>query len=104
MKPIRTKTVGGSHAYSLQIKTIFTLRDFSVALGEYDFHNGINYVDLNEEQALVILEDRYEYFGRNGEYGNRVDLGSDTERYNQCIKNAKQWVLKNYPYLKKYKP
>lgn len=101
---IKTKTVGGESAYRIKLEIIFTLSNFAIALGEQQFHNkNINFKTLKKKKALEILYKRLSLFGRRGEYNIDESIGCDhMQEYNECYLKAKQWVIKNYPYLKQH--
>lgn len=98
---IKTKTIGGSPAYRIKLETIFTLGNFAIALGEKQFnYKNINFKTLTKKKALKILYNRLENFGRHGEYNADEHIGCDNmDEYNKYYNEAKQWVIKNYPYL-----
>lgn len=100
-------TVGKSAALKINLTTIVTLRDFSLALGEHKFNlsGDFNFNAMTRKSAKEILFGRLQWHGRNGSYEGLENVGTDhADEYNQYYEEAKEWVSKNYPYLTTTKP
>ena len=71
-----------------------------ITIWEKNFYSkNPNFDNLKKRKAMVILKRRLEWNGRQGEFQNFDDIGDDTKVLNEEYDKAKQWVIKNYPYL-----
>lgn len=97
----KTYTAGGDAAFVVNVKPICTLQNFATALAEESYNGAsIDFKMLKKNKAMDILKSRICWHGRMGEYGVSASIGSDyIEDYNSKYTEAKEWVIKNYPYL-----
>ncbi len=96
----KTYSTGGVPSLRITIQTIINCSDFARALCEHSYNGDeIDFDSLTKTEAKAILTERIPWHGRMGSYQGLEDLGDDQEQYNEIFSKAKEWVIKNYPYL-----
>ena len=86
-----------------KVRTIHfvTKRVFAVALSEYFFCEGqLLWKNITKTKAKEILKEHLFFHGIGSRFAGLDNIGCEPqEQLNRLYENAKNWVVKNYPYL-----
>lgn len=101
----KTFNKGGDAAFAIKTEHIVTLQTFADALAKHCWDQGIVFdIKLKKREAMGILKDSLFQYGLQGSDDmSRYEGADDTavSGYTNALPLAKEWVLKNYPYLDK---
>ena len=95
----KSKTYAGDNCYIVPISMVVKCSDFAMCLSEHFMDEQVNWKKLSKKEAFEILKNRLRYFGQDKEFHYCED-GDPVDSINKHYPSAKEWVIKNYPYLK----
>jgi hypothetical protein len=99
---IKSKLENGTPMIVVKVEHYVKGSDFATALTDYFYNKSEPFnKKLKRREAMEILNHRLFFYGLNGEYDAgffeaSYELG---EERNLIYEPAKEWVIKNYPYL-----
>ena len=93
----KSKLIDGRNMFVVKTEHYVTLQAFCRALASHQLRKNELMLNLTKKEAWEILKSELFMHGIDGEY---VDEDCDyTPFYNNGYQKAKEWVIKNYPYL-----
>ena len=99
----KTFNKGGDAAFKIKTDHLVTLTVFCKALAEHCWNAGIDFnPKMSKTEGIKILKNSLFYNGiKGGEDLSRYEGASEeaVSGFENAYPLAKEWVLKNYPYL-----